>query len=90
MAKKAGVSYSTIYKWRDKKSSPSLSLLESLCEVLDIHIVNLMVKDNELVYLPDEEKVLLDNWGKLRKDQKLSISTLIETLLKENQRNTKD
>lgn len=89
LAKAANVSYSTIYKWRDNKSSPSLYLLESLCDVLEIDIINLLVKEEDLVRLSDEEKNLYDIWKTLNRDQKIAIMALAEALNKENQKGIK-
>lgn len=83
LAKKAGVSCASVYKWRDRKSSPSLYLIESLCEVLNIHIVNLFVKDEDLAYLQEDEKQLFNEWKVLRKDQKELILGLIKSLQKQ-------
>lgn len=86
MAKKAGVSCSSIYKWRDRKSSPSVFLLESLCDVLGLHIINLLVKDDELIFLPEQEKELFKRWQALNKDQRFIVLELIKVLQMNNQK----
>lgn len=80
MAKDAGVSCATIYKWRDRKSSPSLYLIESLCDVLEIHIANLFIDEKDLIYLQDDEKELFNEWKLLRRDQKSVVLGLIKSL----------
>lgn len=86
MAKKAGVSYSAIYKWRDRQSAPSLALLESLSEVLGVHIINLLVKDDDMVYLPEWQKEIFDKITVLSNNQKQLLESFLNVLVqKENQ-----
>ena len=86
LAKKAGVSQATIYKWRDQESAPSLYLLESICTALGTDILNLFIRDDELVYLTEKDKDLIGLWKALMENQRSAILELIKTMLKENQK----
>lgn len=85
MAKEAGVSYSTIYKWRDNKSSPSLYLIESLCDVLEVHPSDVLIPENNCIYISDEEKYFFNYWKNLSKAHKAFLLEMVKALINKNQ-----
>lgn len=70
LAKRACISDSTIYNWRDKESIPTISLLESLCEVLNLSFISL--------FLTDEQNKLLTVWSSLSEKQKQALLVFIK------------
>lgn len=82
LTKKAGVSYAAIYKWKNKKTMPSLYLLESLCDILGVHFINLFIEEDELVYLPKEQQELIERWNTLSTDEKNAFVTLLNSIQK--------
>lgn len=80
LAKKALVSPNTIYHWRDRKSSPSLALLSTLCEALEIQPINLFLDTDELHALTEEQKELIKTWGTLSGEQKDCFIKLMKSI----------
>lgn len=70
LAKRACISESTIYNWRDKESVPTLTLLESLCSVLNISLISL--------FLNEQQNELLCIWDTLSENQKHSLMTFLK------------
>lgn len=84
LSKAAGVSHATVYKWRDEKSSPSLYLLESLCSVLDVSLINLLISNEELIHLTEKDKTFFDLLKTLTKNQRTAILALMRSMQEEN------
>lgn len=74
LAKRACISESTIYNWRDKESIPTLTLLESLCSVLNISFISL--------FLHEQQNEILDIWEKLSNNQKQSLLSFLKDTIK--------
>lgn len=79
LAKKATVSVSSIYRWRDKKSSPTLYLLECLAEALGVSITVILFDVEKVEFLTTEQKTILDKWNRLNDKRRNAILTVIES-----------
>lgn len=80
LAKKAGVAPTTIYNWRDRQSSPTLSLLEAVCSALDITVIDFLMNEDELTALTEEQKEVIELWNTLSSEQKNSILNLMKSM----------
>lgn len=80
LAKKAGVAPTTIYNWRDRSSSPTLSLLDAVCAAFGISVVEFLSDGDELAALTEEQKEVMRLWSTLTSAQKKSILHLMETM----------
>ena len=80
LAKQAGVAPTTIYNWRDRLSSPTLSLLESVCSAFEITVIAFLLNEDELLALTEEQKELINLWNTLSAEKKKSILNLMKTM----------
>ena len=80
LAKKAGVAPTTIYNWRDRLSSPTLSLLEAVCSAFEITVIDFLLNEDELMALTEEQKELIRVWNTLTGAQKKSILNLMKSI----------
>lgn len=80
LAKKAGVAPTTIYNWRDRLSSPTLSLLEAVCSAFKITVIDFLLNEDELTALTEEQKELIRLWNTLTSAQKKSILNLMKSI----------
>jgi len=80
LAKKAGVPPTTIYNWRDRNSSPSLSLLDAVCSAFDISVIDFILDDDALISLNEEQRELMKLWNTLSSEKKKSILNLMKSM----------
>ena len=80
LAKKANVSPTTIYNWRDRGSSPTLALLDSLCTELGVTVVDVFMSKDELRELTGDKKELIVLWNTLSSEQRKSIINLMKSI----------
>ncbi len=80
LAKNAGVAPTTIYNWRDRLSSPTLSLLEAVCSAFGISVIDFLISEDELLSLTEEQRELIKLWGRLSGEQKKSILSLMKSM----------
>ncbi len=80
LAKKSGVSPTVIYHWRDRRSSPTLSLLEAVCSAFDISIIQFLLSEEEFLTLKEEPKEIMKLWYVLSDWQRKSIVDLIKSM----------
>lgn len=80
LAKKAGVAPTTIYNWRDRLSSPTLSLLEAVCSAFEITVIDFLLNEDELMALTEVQKELIRVWNTLTGAQKKSILNLMKSI----------
>lgn len=80
LATKANVSYSAIYNWRYRKSSPTLYLLESVCQAYGITLISFLLDEEEYADLTHEQKDLVTQWVTLTKEQKTAVLSLIKSM----------
>ena len=84
IAKDAGVNYGTLYKRRQRRTLPTLAVLDSVCSVLDVSVAYLLASDDEFVHLDEKEKQLFDLWLGLGAEQKDVLFELMRTMVKQN------
>lgn len=80
LAKKAGVAPTTIYNWRDRQSSPTLSLLEAICSAFNISVIDFLLDADDLMALTDEQREVIRLWNTLSSEQKKSILNLMKSM----------
>lgn len=80
LAMKAGIAPTTIYNWRDRLSSPTLSLLDAVCFAFGISVVDFIMNGDELTALTDEQKEVICLWNKLTDEQKKLITNLMKSM----------
>ena len=80
LAMKAGISPQTLYNWRNRLSSPSLTLLDAVCYAFGITVIDFLLDNDELVNLTNEQKELMSLWNTLSAEQKKSIITLMKSM----------
>ena len=76
LAQQAGVSAMALYHWRDRKSSPTLSLLDAVCTALGTNIINFLMDENDLA----ANKELLELWYRLTPEQQKSMLSLMRSM----------
>jgi len=79
LAKKTGISQTTIGHMFTRNTQPSIATLESICEGFGITLSQFFSDGSGMVSLDDEQRELLSAWSTLSKEQK---STLLELLKK--------
>lgn len=84
LAKRASITENTIYRWRDKKSSPTLQVLEKLSEAFGIHIVQLIVNEEEIAALSEEQQDLIKRWTTLQDYQKRALLEMIKAFQRDD------
>lgn len=80
LAKKAGVAPTTIYNWRDRLSSPTLSLLEAVCSAFNITVIDFLLNEDELMALTEEQKEVMRLWNTLSSEQKKSVISIMKSM----------
>lgn len=80
LAKQAGVAPTTIYNWRDRCSSPTLSLLEAVCSAFEISVIDFLMDEDELMALTEEQQEVILVWNTLSNEKKKSILNLMKTI----------
>lgn len=80
LAMKAGVAPTTIYNWRDRLSSPTLSLLDAVCFAFGISVIDFLLNGDDLMSLTEEQKEVLRLWNTLSSEQKKSIINLMKSM----------
>ena len=80
LATKSGISPQTLYNWRNRLSSPSLSLLDAVCYAFGITVIDFLLDEDELLTLTQEQKELMNLWNTLSAEQKKSIISLMKSM----------
>ncbi|MDE7165271.1 MAG: helix-turn-helix domain-containing protein [Clostridiales bacterium] len=80
LAKRAGVSTSAIYHWRERLTLPSLELLEAVCYALGITVIDFIADEDDTTVLTKEQKELVQLWNALSDDKKKSIINLMKSM----------
>lgn len=85
IARKCGLSDSTIKNIYNRKSIPHIDTLEIICDAFGISLSQFLLEDSEnFVPLNDEQKELFDKWKILTKEQKNLVNDFIMLLYKSN------
>lgn len=80
LAKQAAVPVSTLYNWRDKKSLPTLELLDAVCYAFGISVVDFLMGDDGLLALTEEQNELMKLWNSLTCEKKSAIINLMKAM----------
>lgn len=82
LAQNSGITQSTISTWYRKNMQPSISSLEKICAGFGITLSEFFsdADDNKVILTP-EQKLILDKWNSLNKQQKKAVSDLLDVML---------
>lgn len=80
LAELSGVPQSTISSWYRKNMTPSIASLEKICKAFGITLSQFFAVDDELIALTPDQRVLLERWNLLSKEQKEALLGLIEKM----------
>lgn len=82
LAQNSGITQSTISTWYRKNMQPSISSLEKICAGFGITLSEFFSdSDGNEMILTDEQKLILDKWNSLNKQQKKAVSDLLDVML---------
>lgn len=80
LAERSGLPQSTISSWYRKDMVPSVPSLEKICNAFGITLSQLFAEDDAPVTLTGSQKILLEKWSKLNKEQQEIIFKLIDQM----------
>lgn len=80
LAERAGLPQSTISSWYRKNMVPTVASLEKICLAFGITLSQLFAENDEAVTLTNSQRILLQRWSKLSKEQQKAIFNLIDLL----------
>lgn len=81
LAKKSGISQSSISTLLNRKSIPTIQTLEKLCAGFDITLAQFFAKDDEIPDLTEEQKKLLKNWNALDDHSRQLVSAYMQGII---------
>lgn len=82
LGKRANVATSTLYNWRDNKSSPNIDMLRRICNALNVSTAKLFTNNSDSLSLGDEQKELVSCFDILEKDMQTAFLNLIREMAK--------
>ena len=80
LAKRAGLSQSTLSGLFLRNNCPTIPTLERICKAFGITLSEFFAEDNTLTQLTDEQREMLDKWAALSDEHKKAVIALIEKL----------
>ena len=80
LAERAGLPQSTISSWYRKGMTPTVTSLEKICQAFGITLSQLFSENEEAVTLTGSQRLLLQRWSKLSKEQQKAIFNLIDLM----------
>jgi len=80
LAKKSGLTQSTISGLYRKTNSPTLPTLEALCKAFGITMSQFFAEGNIPVDLTDEQRKMLERWNQLNPKQKHAVSEIMDAM----------
>ncbi|MBC8535993.1 helix-turn-helix domain-containing protein [Feifania hominis] len=80
LAKRSGLSQSTISTWYRKDQIPTIQSLEKICNGFGLTLSQFFAENQDAVSLTSEQKDMLDNWSALSAAQKRIIKDLLKNL----------
>ena len=85
IAKNSGCTSESLYKWRDRKTTPSLYLIECICAALEIEMAELLYEDPVYIAREDIDKELIQQIKNLRgKDKENLLSYIHDNIENKN------
>ena len=79
LAKESDVAWTTIRNMFARNTEPSIATLEALCKGMGISLVQFFDENNSLGISPEQAQ-LIQQWSRLRENDKRLISELITSL----------
>lgn len=80
LAENSGLTQSTISTWRRKNLQPNVASIEKICNGLGITLAQFF-NDSESVLLTNEQKSVLELWGKLSPRQRSAVFELLNSFV---------
>ena len=77
LAQEAGISAMALYHWRERRSSPTLSVLDALCSALGTTLINFLMDENDI----SENEELISVWNRLSREQQKSMIALMKSMV---------
>lgn len=78
LAQKADISVNALYRWKNKKSSPSLYLLERIADALNVSLASLIFDVEKTEVLTGEQRLVVERWNTLNNKQRATLFDLME------------
>lgn len=75
----AGISHNTLFNWKEHGYTPSLPVLEGVCDALGISLGELFADDNQNE-CSESEKRMLNLFSCLNNEQKRAVLSLLESM----------
>ena len=80
LAKRSGLTQSTISTWYRKNQIPTIQTLDKVCHGLGITLSQFFAEGDDAVSLTPEQKELLDNWSALTEAQQRLFIELFKNI----------
>ncbi len=80
LAKRPGLTQSTISTWYRKNQIPTIQTLDKVCHGLGITLSQFFAEGDDAVSLTPEQKELLDNWSALTETQQKLFIELFKNI----------
>lgn len=80
LAKKSGLSQSTISTWYRKEQIPTIQTLDKICKGFGITLSQFFAEGDDTISLTPEQRNMLDNWSALNSQQKQIVMDLIKNI----------
>lgn len=80
LALESGISAATILNWFNRKATPSINLLEKICNAFGITLAQFFNESDDVIELTEQDKELLREWVLLHAAEKDAILNLIKTM----------
>lgn len=79
LAQRADIPQSTISTWYRKKTLPTLTTLQKICNAFEISI-SAFYNDQDYVITNDKQKQLLEYWNQLNSHQQEQLLNFLESI----------
>lgn len=80
LSERSGLPQSTISSWYRKNMIPTVLSLEKICKAFGITLSQLFAEEDSVVSLTASQKVLLERWSRLSKEQQEAVFMLIDKM----------
>ena len=80
LAKRSGLTQSTISTWYRKNQIPTIQTLDKVCHGLGITLSQFFAEGDDAVSLTSKQKELLDNWSALTETQQKLFIELFKNI----------
>lgn len=76
----SAVSQSTISGWYNMGRSPTVASLEKICTAFGITLSQFFADENEMVDLTKEQRIVLERWSALNKNQQEALLNVMQSI----------